>query len=89
LSPEQQQLERIEKMLEAISSLSARWLDLKAAAAYTSMSAKTLMKYIKRGEIYASHKDGKWYIDRESIDAFHLSDKVKVEETVARILRRS
>jgi hypothetical protein len=53
------------------------------------MSKKTLKKHIESGEIYASLKGGKWYVDKESIDAFHLNDNVKVEEAVARILGRS
>jgi hypothetical protein len=68
------------------SDVTPRWLDLAGAAKYTSMSKKTLKKYIEVGEIFASLKKGKWYVDKESIDAFHLGNKVVVEEAVARIL---
>ena len=70
------------------SDVTPRWLDLARAAKYTSMSRKTLKKHIDAGEIYASLKGGKWFVDRESIDAFHLDNKVKVEETIERILGR-
>jgi hypothetical protein len=68
------------------SDVTPRWLDLAGAAKYTSMSRKTLMVHIKSGEIYASHKGGKWYVDKDSIDTFHLGNNVQIEETVARIL---
>jgi hypothetical protein len=53
------------------------------------MSKKTLMKHIGAGEIYASRKGGKWYVDKESIDAFHMGSSVQIEETLARILGHS
>ena len=71
------------------SDVTPRWLDLAGAARYTSMSKKTLMKHIGAGEIYASRKGGKWYVDKESIDAFHMGSSVQIEETLARILGHS
>ena len=64
-----------------------RWLGITRAAGYADMSTKTLRKYILSGEIYGARKGGKWYVDRDSIDAFFLQDKVNVEEILARIRR--
>lgn len=65
-----------------------RWMDVKAACAYTSMSKNTLMKYIKKdGCIYAKRLKGKWYIDRESIDNFMLQDPVKIHLARLRFVR--
>ncbi|MBI5055526.1 MAG: helix-turn-helix domain-containing protein [Nitrospirae bacterium] len=65
-----------------------RWMDVKAACAYTSMSKNTLMEYIKKdGCIYAKRLGGKWYIDRESIDSFMLQDPVKIHLSTLRFVR--
>ena len=52
----------------------ARWLDLRGAVRYMSMSRKTIMRLIGDGQIIASLKGGKWYLDRHSIDAFFEGD---------------
>jgi len=62
-----------------------RWLSITEACTYAGMSDKTLIRYVKDGAIYATRKGGKWYVDRQSIDSFMLSDNVFVEETVARL----
>jgi hypothetical protein len=67
--------------------INPRWLSLLEAAKYASMCRKTLMKHVLSGEVYASLKGGKWYVDRNSIDAFFLADKVTVEELLARVKR--
>jgi|GEM_PF-3121350 len=59
-----------------------RWLDIRRACAETSMSKKTLRKYLNSGEIYGTKKGGKIYVDRFSIDAFFLADAAKVEKIV-------
>jgi len=64
-----------------------RWMDVKAASKYTSMSKNTLMEYIKDDCIYAKRLKGKWYIDRESIDNFMLQDPVKVHMSRLRFVR--
>ena len=69
------------------SDITPRWLDLASAEKYTCMAKKTLKKRIEAGEIYGSLKGGKWFVDRESIDAFHLADKAQVEKIVERVLR--
>ncbi len=62
-----------------------RWLSVTLACKYACMSPKTIMKYIRQGEIYGTLKGGKWYIDRESIDAFFLEDNIKVKNILAQL----
>ena len=64
--------------------ISPRWLSVTDACRYSSMSDKTLMRYVKTGEIYGKKLGGKWYIDRYSIDAFLKSDEIVINETLAR-----
>jgi len=64
-----------------------RWFSLKEACQYASISKRKLIKHIKDGEIYGSKK-GKWFVDRESIDAFFLNggfEKLAVEKILASI----
>jgi hypothetical protein len=54
------------------------------------MSRKTLMGYVHNGDIYAKKLNGKWHIDRVSIDRFMLSsddvnnhlEKLKIMEGI-------
>lgn len=62
-----------------------RWLSVSEACKYTCMSDKTLMRYIRDGQIYGSKKGGKWYIDRLSIDAFMKADDAHIRETVEKL----
>ena len=67
--------------------LHPRWLSLTEASKYASMCKKTMVRYVASGDIYASRKGGKWFVDKESIDAFFLADKVTVDELLARVRR--
>jgi hypothetical protein len=42
------------------------------------MHRQTLMRYINAGEVYATMKGGKWFVDKQSLDSFFLADKVEV-----------
>ena len=64
-----------------------RWMDVKTACRYASMSKNTLMAYIKDDSIYAKRLKGKWYVDRDSIDNFMLQDPVKIHLAKLRIVR--
>lgn len=55
-----------------------RWLSLAHASKYASMHRQTLMRYINAGEVYATMKGGKWFVDKQSLDSFFLADKVEV-----------
>jgi excisionase family DNA binding protein len=55
-----------------------RWLSLAEASKYVSMHRQTLMRYIVAGKIYGALKGGKWFVDRESIDAFMLEDNIEI-----------
>jgi len=68
-----------------INDINPRWLSLAKACSYASMSENTLLNFIKTGDIYASKKVGKWYVDRESIDAFFESEKTFAKITVAQL----
>jgi hypothetical protein len=57
-----------------------RWLDLKGAARYMSMSKKTIMRLVDQGQIVGCLKGGKWYLDRRSIDAFFLGDIAEIAQ---------
>ncbi|HUJ89061.1 MAG TPA: helix-turn-helix domain-containing protein [Syntrophorhabdales bacterium] len=58
--------------------ITPRWLDLRRASAYCSMHRQTLMRHVHAGEIYATRIDGKWYVDRDSIDSFMMSSMVLI-----------
>jgi excisionase family DNA binding protein len=70
---------------EITNEITPRWLSITNACRYSGMSDKTIMRYITTGKIYGSKKGGKWYIDRNSIDAFFKSDEVAINETLARL----
>lgn len=55
-----------------------RWMDIKTACSYASLSKNTLMKLMREGHIRAKKLDGKWIFDRESIDTFMQTDDICV-----------
>ena len=67
--------------------INPRWLSVREACRYTSMSENTLMRYVPT-DIYGTKKGGKWYIDRHSIDAFMDRDREDVKLTVERLKER-
>jgi predicted site-specific integrase-resolvase len=68
-------------------NINPRWLSLTEASKYASMCKKTMARYVASGDIYASRKGGKWFVDKESIDAFFMADKVTIKELLARVRR--
>jgi hypothetical protein len=53
-----------------------RWLTLKEAMAYAKVRSRdTMMRWIDQGFIYAFRRSGEWIVDRESIDAWFLSER--------------
>jgi Helix-turn-helix domain len=64
-----------------VADISPRWLTLSDAGKYASMSERTLKRHILNGEIYAIKK-GKWYVDKESIDAFMMQDAVDLQRVL-------
>ena len=71
-----------------IEDINPRWLSVKQACRYASMSRPTLMTYVVDGNIYGSLKGGKWYVDRYSIDAFFESDKVQLNIGLHKLLAK-
>jgi len=67
-------IERIDKLL----SISQRWLTVREACLYSKMCRNTLMHFIDSGEIKASKKQGKWIVDRLSIDAFYEDRETEI-----------
>ncbi len=65
----------------------ARWLKLRTACNYAQMGKEKMLYYVETGRIYGTMKTGKWIIDRLSIDAFLLEDKLIEDETVANIAK--
>jgi hypothetical protein len=68
-------------------SVYPRWLSVREACRYMSMSENTLMRYVPV-DIYGTKKGGKWYIDRYSIDAFMDRDREGVKLAVERLKGR-
>ena len=58
----------------AEAGASQRWLTLREACRYARVSKNTLRRLIEEGHIVAKRLEGKWIVDRFSIDAFYLSD---------------
>ena len=79
-------IEELTKELREIKEILAgtyrRWLPLKEAAAYAGVSAKKLKQLIETGEIRAKKLDGKWIVDRLSIDEFYESDWVELKNAL-------
>lgn len=71
--------------MEACIDINPRWLSVTQACKYCAMSDKTLMRHVIKGDVYGTKKGGKWYIDRNSIDAFMQDDDVFVKETLERL----
>ena len=55
-----------------------RWLTLKEACTYAKVKREKLSKWLVDGDIYGVKKDGKWIVDRESIDAFYNSERLQM-----------
>ncbi|MCX5814971.1 MAG: helix-turn-helix domain-containing protein [Proteobacteria bacterium] len=71
-----------------LDDINPRWLSVKLACAYSSMSKNTIKKYLITGEIAGSKKGGKWYVDKNSIDAFFQEDTARAHEIADKILSR-
>ncbi len=54
--------------------ITPRWLDLHETCHYVCLSRKTVMRLVNAGEIVACRVggNGKWIIDRNSIDAYFV-----------------
>jgi hypothetical protein len=52
-----------------------RWLKLPAAVEYAGINRTAMVSLLREGEIkgYQRNERGDWIVDRESIDAYHLS----------------
>jgi len=59
-------LKRIEQKLEKYKE--NRWLSLKEVIEYTSLSAATIRRAVKRGVLKASHSTGKLLFKVSSVD---------------------
>lgn len=77
-----------EAVREALAEAGAsrRWLTMKEACQYARVSKNTLRKLIEEGHITAKRLEGKWIIDRLSIDAFYASEAGFVARAVERML---
>ena len=69
------------------ADINPRWLSVREACRYMSMSENTLMRYVPC-DIYGTKKGGKWFIDRFSIDAFMEQDRAAVKLEVERLKGR-
>lgn len=86
MSPIEKDLKIIQQQIATLS-VYPRWLDMKRACKYSSMSENTLLRHIINGDIYGKKIDGKWYIDRESVDAYMLEDNVTLSEKVLNLVK--
>jgi hypothetical protein len=71
------------QIVSPCDDINPRWLSVSQACKYASMSRPTLMNHILNGNFYAK-KDGKWRVDRYSIDTYLLSDND--DEIIRKIL---
>jgi len=55
----------------------SRWLTTNEACSYIKCSRNTLKSWYNKGYIYAKKIKGKWLYDKESIDDFITSDKLR------------
>ncbi len=61
-----------------VKSMPGRWLTIEEAMNYAKVKSRnTIRKWIDNGYIYAHKRSGEWIVDRESIDDWFLSDKVR------------
>jgi predicted site-specific integrase-resolvase len=65
-----------------------KWLSLPEACAYARRSRNTLLRHIREGKIIASKPDGRWIVDRESIDSFYQPEISKKALEIVRSLRQ-
>jgi hypothetical protein len=80
----QDNLTDIKELLYQIANrVYPRWMDLRLASWYSSLSKKTLLRLIMEGHISARKLDGKWIVDRESIDLFMQQDTVEIKSRLA------
>lgn len=76
--------------MKNLKELWPRWLKLREAARYASLSPKTIRRLIDEGDLRAERTPGgkkcpgHWRIDRESIDEYFTGD---TERRVGEILR--
>ncbi|OAQ21030.1 helix-turn-helix domain-containing protein [Thermosulfurimonas dismutans] len=77
-----------EAVREALAEAGAsqRWLTLREACRYARVSKNTLRRLIDEGYITAKRLDGKWIVDRLSIDAFYGSEAGFIARVVERML---
>ncbi len=68
-----------------MTDITPRWLSVSQASRYASMSRTTIMQHIASGDFVAK-KEGKWRIDRESIDRYQLAGVVNYREEARSIL---
>ena len=88
LTPEIIKILVYEAVREALAEAGVppRWLTLREACQYARVSKNTLKKLIEEGHITAKRLEGKWIIDRFSIDAFYASEAGFIARTVERML---
>lgn len=66
------------KELCAVQVLPGRWLTLKEAMEYCKVKhPDTIRAWINNGYIYGHKRTGQWIIDRQSIDDWFESDKIR------------
>lgn len=86
LTPEKIKALVYEAVREALAGAYPRWLTFKEACEYARLSKNTLRKLIEEGHIAAKRLEGKWIVDRFSIDHFFLSDSGMVAKAVEKML---
>jgi hypothetical protein len=81
---------KLQEMIDRILvyGVAPRWLPLSAACFYGGIGEKKMLKHIEAGEIDGSLDDGKWLIDRLSIDEYNSRGKRQVENILATIAQK-
>ena len=67
-----------ERVLDNMRQTPGKWLTLKEAKEHAKVKAtSTIMSWINEGYIYAFKRSGEWVVDRESIDDWFNSGRLR------------
>jgi hypothetical protein len=81
---------KLQEMIDRILvyGVAPRWLPLNAACFYAGIGEKKMTKHCEDGDIYGTLREGKWLVDRLSIDNYMLQDKKQMENILASLAQK-
>lgn len=83
-------LNELTAIKKSIDHNSSRWLTLSEAIAYSRRGKNWLLEKLANGDIYGYKEvsDGKWIVDKSSIDDFHLANKIRIQLKVEELKKK-